>query len=165
MIYLICKNCNSKVSAIIDHSGNDEAWENYESFCEKDFIVAGQYFKDPDDNFILNIKDKVNLDYHPDSKRLTGCCGPSESQEPNLICKCGTEIGREITDCINPHYIRILTNMVKEVDDKWMALGLIKDLEKQNPQDERLSCFYNLVQYGNENEILKYINQNLKKEK
>jgi hypothetical protein len=162
MIFLVCKQCKTKLTAILEPCGNEKSWDDYSDYCDKDFIDAGFYINDLEGNYILNMIDKRNLNYHSDKSRLNGCCGPSEGELSNLVCRCNTEIGREISDCITPHYTRINREQVNVIKDKWGVFSLIKNMEREKTDNEHLNHFYELLQYGDEESAIEYLQNNLK---
>jgi hypothetical protein len=71
-------------------------------------VPPGCYWLVPSDQdfagaFAVALADLVGVGYHPDTRRLLGCCGPSGSDGRNRICGCGYEVGTERSDCIWPH--------------------------------------------------------------
>ncbi|MCY1066356.1 hypothetical protein OV090_16370 [Nannocystis sp. RBIL2] len=53
---------------------------------------------------------------HPDPARTTGCCGLNwwGPDKPNLVCRCGHEIGFGHGDCIGPHWYSLHASTVRE---------------------------------------------------
>lgn len=160
MIFLKCKTCHTKVTSILEFPLSERTWNHYSALCEKDFVAESQYFHDPEGNFVINLRDQRNLNYHHDRSRLTGCCGPSEANEANLVCQCGAEIGREIADCITPRYVRVDVQTVLEVQDKWRFFERIKIIDRQDPFNPNLLTLYSLIQYGNDSDIQRFADQN-----
>lgn len=163
MIYLTCTICKTKVTNIISHCGDDQIWNRYADFIETDFIDRGSYFRNPNGDYILNLEDKTNLDYHPDPARIQGCCGPSDSEEPNLICKtCKSEIGREIEDCIFPHFLRLCASKVGEVSDQWDLFHDLQKCEREQSHEKLLLQFHQLVVYSSPKEVQTFISQQIR---
>jgi hypothetical protein len=160
MIFIACKNCKAKLSSILMPE-NEKTWADYKDYSDMDFVESGFYIKDLAGNYILNITDKRNLNFHADKNRLVGCCGPSEGELSNLVCRCSSEIGREISDCICPHYTRISFEQVIEIKDKWGIFSVLKDVENHNPINEELNYFYQLMQFGDEASAIEYFNSSL----
>ena len=124
MIYLVCAKCRARISAFLEFTGDNGMWNDYQKRTGEDLVSPGQYFKNPIGNYILNVNDIRNFHYHLD--RITGCCGPGEDDEPNLICKCRAEIGREVSDCIYAHYVWLSPSDVLEIHDDWKIFDMIK---------------------------------------
>lgn len=162
MVYLKCINCKTRLTEFVTHSEKSEIWERYTDFYEKNLVEVGLYFQNPDGDYIINIEDKRSIFYHKDPTRLIGCCGPSESDSPNLVCMCHFEVGREVSDCLSPIYIRLLKDKIEVVSDKWKIFESMKHLEKTNPYSVVLSTIENLIKYGGDVEIREYINQHFK---
>jgi hypothetical protein len=87
-----------------------------------DYIPAGLYLIGDErhqsyltGNYLLNLKDLVNIRSHPDINRLNGCCGYDGMNGINIVCKKGHEIGTEHSDCWMPHYIHIPPEKVEVV--------------------------------------------------
>lgn len=154
LMYLICKKCNTKVSNTLKLDRNT---------CYLDYgVEAGTYKLDDQQNFIINVQDKQGLAYHSEKSRLAGCCGPSPEGKPNLICQCKNEIGREVTDCLTAHFIKIEKESVEVFQDKWNIFSLIKIIEEQNVSLDRIDTFFNLAKYGQERDALKYLKKAVK---
>lgn len=114
MEYFICNNCKTRITNLVEKSQQNPVKK--EQF---DLIEKGQYWINEKGDIFINLIDKANLEYHSDKKRLAGCCGSPEDGEPNLICKCSSEIAREVTDCIYPLYVRLIPEKISLFIDKW----------------------------------------------
>ncbi|SDH15978.1 hypothetical protein [Chitinophaga filiformis] len=101
--FITCKSCRKRVTALLSNIILPE----FRGLGGEPLLASGQYCIDPDGDFYIAITDKHGLKYHPDDNRMIGCCGPSSEGLPNLICSCKSEIGREISDCDTPHFIRL----------------------------------------------------------
>lgn len=98
---------------------------NRSLLCEqdgKDYIPEGfyiidneEFFTDYFENYILNLKDVINLKNHFDFGRLNGCCGLDGCDGLNKTCINGHEIGTERSDCWLPHHIHINPEKVEEI--------------------------------------------------
>jgi hypothetical protein len=53
----------------------------------------------------VSLTDLTGVGYHPDVRRLIGCCGPNGCKGRNRVCGCGYEIGTERSDCIWPQAV------------------------------------------------------------
>jgi uncharacterized protein (TIGR02996 family) len=56
-------------------------------------------------HYCVNLDDLTNTKHHSDTRRLTGCCGPSGLDGLNIVCNNGHEVGTECSDCWMPHYL------------------------------------------------------------
>ncbi len=65
-------------------------------------VATGQDFAG---QFAVPLADLVGVGYHPDRRRLIGCCGPSGTDGPNRVCGCGREVGTELSDCMWPQAV------------------------------------------------------------
>lgn len=64
---------------------------------------------------VINPVDAVQMRHHTDLTRLHGCCRLDGIDGPNLLCcKCGVEIGVEISDCWTEYDVRLLRSAVIE---------------------------------------------------
>lgn len=126
--FLICKECKRTITPFIKKI----IVENYDSrlntLNQKDFVEKGFFFNTPWGDYILNIKEDIYLDRSPAESRWIGCCGSGEG-EPNLLCECGSGIGRLVNDCMFPEYIRIDHEKVEEVKDQGDLFETIMKLE------------------------------------
>ena len=76
-------------------------------------VSAGQTEMDiPRGHYVINIEDYLTVRMHRDSRRSIGCCGPSGSHGPNLLCPRGHVVGTLCADCYMPHYIHLLPDSV-----------------------------------------------------
>lgn len=109
-----CRRCHSNLTgplALLTSSS---------SLCQKaaqSFVPEGHYWpvaegQDFAGLFAVSLADLLNVGYHPDHRRLIGCCGPSGSNGPNRVCSCGREIGIERSDCIWPQAVYFLPSEV-----------------------------------------------------
>jgi hypothetical protein len=56
--------------------------------------------------FVLALADVTGTRYTDDRTRMSGCCGPSGIDGPNLLCAaCGAEVGTESSDCWTVHEV------------------------------------------------------------
>lgn len=178
MIYLMCVTCKAKLSMIIRYRGDDQIWYDYQHRAQEDFVDQGRYFLTPQGDYILNRGDKANLKRHPDLARSHGCCGAPDSDVPNLICAtCHAELGREVSDCIYPHFLRLSASQVVEIADQWDIFGEVQKLERQRERGERgeqreqreserldelLLQLHQLILYSSPEDVQVYVNQQLK---
>lgn len=138
--YFRCKTCNTRVSQLLsDHI----AVPDFLSFSDEPLLQSGQYCTDTNGDYYLSFQDKYNLEYHKDDTRLIGCCGPSVDGLPNLMCTCKSEIGREASDCIGPHFITFYATKLLLIADDNAALEKILQL----PAEEQYTSEM-LLQYG-----------------
>lgn len=113
---LICQNCKIEISKQVTElkdlnllNKNDR--EDY--IPEGFFIVAnGEAYIETKGLIIINIKDLINSNYHPDNRRLNGCCGQDGLDGVNRVCLNNHEIGTEKSDCWMPHYITLHPDLV-----------------------------------------------------
>jgi hypothetical protein len=115
-----CKYCENQITKPLAKV-NDDFVVEYED--AQDVAPKGQYLI-ADDSFaprltdcvVVNIDDVIGAKYHKDKKRKQGCCGYSDSEGPNLVCKCDVEIGSEMSDCWVPRmtYFSPLITELKE---------------------------------------------------
>lgn len=56
--------------------------------------------------FVLAPTDVTGIRYTGNRTRMSGCCGPSGIDGPNLLCAaCGAEVGTESSDCWTVHEV------------------------------------------------------------
>ena len=67
---------------------------------------------------LVNLADLTGTRHHPDSRRLSGCCGPMGEDGPNLVCERGHEIGTENSDCWMAHAAVLLPGVVHQSDEE-----------------------------------------------
>ncbi|WP_157469362.1 hypothetical protein [Gemmata sp. SH-PL17] len=71
--------------------------------------------------FLLNLRDMVNTGYHPDGRRVSGCCGLSGIDGVNTLCANGHEVATESSDCwTGPHHVELepYTYILVELADR-----------------------------------------------
>ncbi|MFE2046610.1 hypothetical protein ACFXAZ_38010 [Streptomyces sp. NPDC059477] len=52
---------------------------------------------------------------HPDSRRLSGCCGLAGQDGPNLVCSgCGVEVATKESDCWTGNLVALIASAVAE---------------------------------------------------
>jgi hypothetical protein len=51
-------------------------------------------------HYVVSLQDAILINYHKDTNRLIGCCGPSGNAGRNRVCACGYEVGTERSDCM-----------------------------------------------------------------
>ncbi|TDE57204.1 hypothetical protein E1295_08770 [Nonomuraea mesophila] len=62
---------------------------------------------------VINPDDAVGMRLHPDVSRLTGCCGISAINGPNLVCDtCGAELAVHQADCYGENQMTLLAEAV-----------------------------------------------------
>lgn len=162
MMYLTCKNCQQRVSDFLILS--DQRWvrNDYSALTDKYLVQTGYYVRDNEQQYIINVLDKRHLAYHADSKRFAGCCGPAMDGEPNLICQCKTEIGREVTDCLGPHFIKIRAEKVIEVRDEWQLFSILQQVESAQLLPEgQLDSMLTLLHYGQQKQAVTWLKDSL----
>ena len=166
MIYLACKNCGNRVSNFLDLSRQQWSWTEFGQLTEMDLVKRGYYFCDTHKDYILNLIDKRNLIDHPDVQRFAGCCGPGLEGDPNLICQCKQEIGREIKDCITPYFIKFNKAKVYEVRDDWQLFPILSHAQSlQVITEEQIEQIIGLLKYGQVKEGLDCLRQSLQSSK
>lgn len=139
--FFTCKSCGRRVTALLD---SKIALPDFIEFIDKPLLSSGEYCIDLSGDFYISISDKCNLKYHEDPGRSVGCCGPSLNGLPNLVCLCRSEVGREVSDCADPHFIILNYSCVKLKVDHDRLLERV--LHLAIPEDERLQL-ETLLQY------------------
>ena len=74
---------------------------------------TGGYYTEAAGDFLVNLKDAINVRNHPDSKRLNGCCGLDGCDGRNTVCSNGHEVGTERSDCWMAHSLALDPNRVE----------------------------------------------------
>jgi hypothetical protein len=70
--------------------------------------------------YVINKDDLMNWRYHPDKRRVNGCCGCDGLDGINVVCKNGHEIGILKSDCWMPHgFIMEPDNTESKENEKW----------------------------------------------
>ncbi|CEG26279.1 hypothetical protein [Bacillus sp. B-jedd] len=116
---LRCKACQTVVTNTL--SELDDLSKLNQNACGEDFIPQGFFIKNGNDDYparirnriIINIYDLIQSKYHPDRRRLNGCCGMDGCDGNNLVCKNGHEIGVEMSDCWTQHLVAFDPNLVE----------------------------------------------------
>jgi len=140
--YISCRSCDKRISNLLD---KHIVLADFRSPTDVSLLASGQYCTDPDGDLCIAIADKHELRYHPDDRRMTGCCGPSNEGLPNLICSCKAEIGREISDCNTPHFIRLFQSRVNIKTDH---NGALEAILHSSVSDEEKASLELLLRYG-----------------
>ncbi|MFI8960646.1 hypothetical protein ACIGO8_00920 [Streptomyces sp. NPDC053493] len=69
--------------------------------------LRGQYVLHPDD--------VLPLGFHPEIRRLVGCCGPAGDDGVNRVCACGAEVATAYADCCGPYETLFVPDAVRVV--------------------------------------------------
>ena len=103
---ICCKYCANQLTRPLRMLPEtfEQEFEDARDVVPKGSMVIGndQYSENIHSTFVVNLDDLIGTKYHPDKKRLEGCCGYSDSEGPNLTCECGIEVGSELSDCWVP---------------------------------------------------------------
>lgn len=102
---ILCKSCKTVISnelaALVDVTKLNQ--DTY----GQDFIPQGFFIINGDNvvpthirkRIIINPRDLIHFNYHPDKSRLNGCCGKDGCDGNNIVCQNNHEIGTEMSDC------------------------------------------------------------------
>ncbi|MGW2820839.1 hypothetical protein ACWC24_07510 [Streptomyces sp. NPDC001443] len=64
---------------------------------------------------ILHPDDVPGTAFHPDPRRLGGCCGPAGQDGPNLVCiGCGIEVATKESDCWTDNLVALIAAAATE---------------------------------------------------
>jgi len=85
-------------------------------------VEDGTCFEMAVGQYLVNLKDMSHTKYHPDTRRLIGCCGPSGYNGRNVVCSKGHEVGTEIADCLTPHATALDPAAVTLETAEWASL-------------------------------------------
>jgi hypothetical protein len=114
-----CKNCDTTITIELSQLASIKSLNvnDGEDFIPRGyyFISDGEFFSDTIGKIIINRKDLINSKYHPDLKRLKGCCGYDGLDGLNKTCMNAHEIGTEFSDCWMPHCIILENDLIKIV--------------------------------------------------
>lgn len=109
-MYFRCKICQTPLSKTVFEIEDESRLcpEDGRDFIPQGFytVGTGEEFTATFGKYLLNLKDVVNIDPHPDESRRHGCCGLDGTSEINTVCRNGHEIGSENSDCWLPHYFQ-----------------------------------------------------------
>ena len=106
---LICQNCKVEISKQVTELKNFNLLTDNNG---QDYIPEGFFIVKTKGSIIINIKDLINSNYHPNRSRLNGCCGYDGCEGVNRICINNHEIGTEMSDCWMPHYLELNPELV-----------------------------------------------------
>ena len=113
---LICQNCKIEISKQVTELKdiNFLNENNGEDYIPEGFFMVDSGLEDIKTKgyIIINIKDLLNSNYHPDGSRLNGCCGYDGLDGVNRVCNNNHEIGTENSDCWMPHFIALNPDLV-----------------------------------------------------
>jgi hypothetical protein len=108
-MHLVCKQCSIRLSNELQPILASERNEEYGADFLPDGKVIqedGTWFRERSGDYVVNLRDVVNVRLTNDSKRLNGCCGLDGLDGPNLQCEnCGIYVATKQTDCWQPHCI------------------------------------------------------------
>jgi len=149
--YFRCKSCNTRISSLLSEI---ITVPDFHAFIDKPLLQSGQYCIDT--TFYISLSDKLNLHYHKDESRRIGCCGPTPEGLPNLVCSCTSEIGRETSDCLTPHFVTLDKEKVHLISDDNELLKRILQLSIH--QDEKYALEV-LLLYGQIDDLSKKLAQ------
>jgi hypothetical protein len=68
---------------------------------------VGGYYTDAAGEYLVHLKDAVNVLPHPDARRRNGCCGMDGCDGRNTVCANGHEVGIERSDCWLAHSLAL----------------------------------------------------------
>lgn len=116
---LYCKRCNHKIS---ESSLVEIEIDQLDMGDGKVLMSKGRYIESEKVDFNFNEQihflmnpDGLNVTWHNDSSRLTGCCGPGIFNGLNLICcECSAEVGIVSADCWMPHFVGLSLSAVSK---------------------------------------------------
>ncbi|GAA2216478.1 hypothetical protein GCM10009850_119470 [Nonomuraea monospora] len=116
MSFLVCARCGHRLTTAIQQQ---EAPPADRDVPGKPLVVLGTYATSWNYGFVLHPHDVKGAERHADSRRWSGCCGPSGLDGPNLICSgCQTEIGTQESDCWKPHFVVTLPDATQMRTDR-----------------------------------------------
>jgi len=147
-LFIVCNNCGTRISGLLDN----QIVLDFIGKIEKELFSKGQYGIDDAGDLYISASDKHNLSYHYDQSRLLGCCGPSSSGLPNLVCICKSEIGREVTDCCTAHYVILYKKGITIKED---TTGLLAEVLNLSVAEETKKQYEILIQFGEIASVLK----------
>ena len=115
---LICISCNLEISKQVSELKDLNLLDKNDGHG---YIPEGFYIVDDGITYlvglkgfiIINIKDLINSNHHPDQSRLSGCCGYDGCDGMNRICLNNHEIGTERSDCWMPHFVAFNPELVQ----------------------------------------------------
>ncbi len=67
----------------------------------------------PRGTYVLHPLDVVDLALHPDSSRISGCCGLNPFYGVNRVCSCGSEVAITAADCSSGYETRLVPDAVR----------------------------------------------------
>lgn len=67
----------------------------------------------PRGTYVLHPDDVVNIRPHPDSDRLSGCCGPDGHKGVSHVCACGADAAVVCADCCSGYGTGLLPDAVR----------------------------------------------------
>ncbi|WP_406118134.1 hypothetical protein [Streptomyces sp. NBC_00989] len=76
---------------------------------ERGFLVSAG----PCGTYVLHPLDVVDLGFHPDTSRISGCCGLSAHYGVNRVCSCGAEVAITASDCSSGYETRLVPDAVR----------------------------------------------------
>lgn len=113
-----CRRCHAVLTVALAMLEDSTALGQKEGAS---LVPTGHYWPVPEGqdfagHFAVDLADLVGVGYHPDSRRLIGCCGPSGADGPNRICGFGHEVGTERSDRLWPRAVYLDPSLVVAVD-------------------------------------------------
>jgi hypothetical protein len=103
MSFLVCARCGHHLTTAIEEEETPPVDRDVPG---KALVAMGTYRTSWNHAFLLHPDNVDGAERHADSRRWSGCCGPSGLDGPNLICSgCKVEIGTQESDCWKPHFV------------------------------------------------------------
>ncbi|MFH6934882.1 hypothetical protein [Flavobacterium sp. FlaQc-30] len=104
-IKIYCRECeNALTPELLEIPKMNLCWdENKDIMPKNKFSIFTN--EQSDKKSIMVAIDNYNLKDHSDKSRFMGCCGSSNFNSLNKVCRCGNEVASEISDCWLSHYI------------------------------------------------------------
>jgi hypothetical protein len=109
LLYIRCLTCSSPLTKQLEQVDYSLRIEEAEVPYLPDGTISqedGSYFNTHAGAYITNLEASVNMSLTKDTNLLTGCCGPSGSDGPNLLCDtCKGYVATKVADCGTPRFI------------------------------------------------------------
>jgi hypothetical protein len=78
-------------------------WQEGEPYLPQGTFTVSEGDFGPAGQFVVHLGNLVDVGYHPERRRLSGCCGRAGCNGMNRVCREGHEVATECSDCWMAH--------------------------------------------------------------
>lgn len=117
-VFVRCLKCSEPISGALTRVTDRRTLteQDGEELLEPNTFMLAADFLGTDEVFYGLVQNEILVNrgvlYAIDCGKRIGCCGPDGSDGLNLACSAGHEIGTEVGDCWQPHFVHVALDRV-----------------------------------------------------